>query len=65
MLGKLEDHVPKIINLPLDVAIQDLKKYKREMPFNLYSLSSKQVNYLRRMLSIIEGLEVPERMVSD
>jgi len=65
MLGKLEDHVPKIINLPLGVAIQDLKKYKRETPFNQYSLSSKQVNYLRRMLSIIEGLEVPERMVSD
>ena len=65
MLGKLEDAVPKKIKLPLDVAIQDLKQYKREMPFNLYSLSSKQVNYLRRMLSIIEGMEVPERMVSD
>ena len=65
MLGKLEDHVPKIINLPLDIAVQDLKKYKNEMPFNLYSLSSKQVNYLRRMLSIIEGMEVPERMVDE
>jgi len=65
MLGKLEDAVPKKIKLPLDVAIQDLKRYKREMPFNLYSLSSKQVNYLRRMLSIIEGLEVPERMVNE
>ena len=28
MLGKLEDHVPNIIKLPLDVAVQDLKKYK-------------------------------------
>ena len=65
MLGKLEDAVPKKIKLPLDVAIQDLKQYKREMPFNLYSLSSKQVNYLRRMLSIIEGMEVPERMVNE
>ena len=65
MLGKLEDAVPKKIKLPLDVAIQDLKRYKREMPFNLYSLSSKQVNYLRRMLSIIEGMEVPERMVNE
>tara|TARA_R100001244_G_C5086944_1_gene115426 strand:- start:288 stop:521 length:234 start_codon:yes stop_codon:yes gene_type:complete len=65
MLGKLEDTVPQRIKLPLDVAIQDLKRYKREMPFNLYSLSSKQVNYLRRMLSIIEGLEVPERMVNE
>jgi|TARA_R100000687_G_scaffold17856_1_gene14466 hypothetical protein len=65
MLGKLEDHVPNIIKLPLDMAVQDLKKYKKEMPFNLYSLSSKQVNYLRRMLSIIEGMEVPERMVDE
>jgi len=65
MLGKLEDHVPNIIKLPLDMAVQDLKKYKKEMPFNLYSLSSKQVNYLRRMLSIIEGMEVPERMVGE
>ena len=65
MLGKLEGQVPNIIKFPLDVAVQDLKKYKREMPFNLYSLSSKQVNYLRRMLSIIEGMEVPERMVGE
>ena len=65
MLGKLEDHVPNIIKLPLDVAVQDLKKYKKEMPSNLYSLSSRQVNYLRRMLSIIEGMEVPERMVDE
>jgi hypothetical protein len=65
MLGKLEDVVPNRIKLPLDVAIQDLKKYKSEMPFNLYSLSSKQVNYLRRILSIIEGMEVPERMVNE
>ena len=65
MLGKLEDAVPSRIRLPLDIAIQDLKKYKKEMPFNLYSLSSKQVNYLRRMLSIIEGMEVPERMVNE
>ena len=65
MLGKLEDHVPNIIKLPLDMAVQDLKKYKKEMPFNLYSLSSKQVNYLRRMLSIIEGMEVPERMIDE
>ena len=65
MLGKLEDHVPNIIKLPLAIAVHDLKKYKTEMPFNLYYLSSKQVNYLRRMLSIIEGMEVPERMVGE
>ncbi len=65
MLGKLESHVPNVIKLPLDVAIKDLKKYKKEMPFNLYSLSPKQLNYLRRMLSIIEGMEIPERVISE
>ena len=57
--------MPNIINIPLDVAVKDLKKYKKEMPFNLYDLSSQQVNYLRRILSIIEGMEVPERMVDE
>ncbi len=65
MLGKLENQIPNVIKLPLDVAVQDLKKYKKEMPFNLYSLSSKQVNYLRRMLSIIEGMEIPERVINE
>ena len=65
MLGKLGNHVPNIIKLPRDVAVKDLKKYKKEMPFNLYDLSSQQVNYLRRILSIIEGMEVPERMVDE
>ena len=65
MLGKLETHVPKVIKMPLDIAIQDLKRYKKEMPFNLYVLSSKQVNYLRRILSIIEGMEIPERVISE
>ena len=65
MLGKLGNHVPNIIKLPLDVAVKDLKNYKKEMTFNLYDLSSQQVNYLRRILSIIEGMEVPERMVGE
>ena len=53
------------IELPLDIAISDLKKYKRSLPYNLYSLSSKQVTYLKRMMAIIEGLEVPDRMTED
>ena len=57
--------VPSKIELPLDVAISDLKKYKRSLPYNLYSLSSKQVTYLNRMMAIIEGLEVPDRMTED
>jgi len=57
--------VPSKIELPLDIAIGDLKKYRREIPYNLYSLTSRQVTYLKRILSIIEGLEMPERMISD
>jgi len=57
--------IPSRIELPLDIAVSDLKRYKREMPNNLYSLSSRQVNYLKRMLSIIEGMEAPERMISE
>ena len=57
--------VPSKIELPLDIAISDLKKYKRSLPYNLYSLSSKQVTYLKRMMAIIEGLEVPDWMAED
>ena len=57
--------IPSRIELPLDIAISDLKRYKKEMPSNLYTLSSAQVNYLRRMLSIIEGMESPERMINE
>ena len=60
MLGKLEKSIPSKIELPLDVAISDLKKYKSELPFNLYSLSSRQVSYLRRMIAIINGMKEPE-----
>lgn len=60
MLGKLEKSIPSKIELPLDVAISDLKKYKSELPYNLYSLSSRQVSYLRRMIAIINGMKEPE-----
>ena len=64
--GDWRDHmVPSKIKLPLDTAISDLKRYKKEMPYNLYSLTSSQVNYLKRMFSIIEGMEVPERMIDE
>ena len=58
---RFED-VPTKITLPLDIALSDLKKYKRELPYNLYSLSSRQVKYLKQILAIIEGMEIPERM---
>ena len=58
MLGKLNPG----IKLPLDVAIRDLKKYSQELPNNLYSLSPRQIGYVKRMLLIIKGMSVPERM---
>ena len=58
MLGKLKPG----IKLPLDVAIRDLKKYSQELPNNLYSLSPRQIRYVERMLLIIKGMSVPERM---
>jgi len=58
---RFEDIPTKII-LPLDVALSDLKKYKKELPYNLYNLTSAQVKYLKKMLAIIEGMEIPERM---
>ena len=57
--------IPNKIELPLDIAISDLKKYKKSLPYNLYSLSSRQVNYLKRMMAIIEGMEVPEKMINE
>lgn len=65
MLGKLMNNIPNKIELPLDVAINDLKKYKKDFPFNLYSLTSQQVSSLKRMFAIIEGLEVPEKMTDE
>ena len=65
MLGKLMNNIPNKIKLPLDVAIKDLKKYKRDLPFNLYSLTSQQVNSLKRMFAIIEGMEIPEKMTKE
>ena len=59
------NNIPNKIELPLDVAIKDLKKYKKDFPFNLYSLTSQQVNSLKRMFAIIEGMEVPERMTDE
>ena len=61
MLGKLDPGT----KLPLDIAIRDLKQYSRELPSNLYSLSSRHVRYIERMLSIIKGMDVPEKMTNE
>ena len=57
--------IPNKIELPLDIAVSDLKRYKKDLPFNLYSMTSSQVNKLKRMLAIIEGMEVPEKITDD
>lgn len=61
MLGKLTSKT----ELPLDDSIRKLKEYSKEMPSNLYSLSSRQAKYLERMLSIIAGMDIPERMTDE
>ena len=53
---------PSKIEMPLDEAIKSLKYYKKEMPWNIYKLTSKQAHCLKRILGIIEGLEVPEKI---
>ena len=57
--------IPSKIELPLDIAVSDLNRYKKDLPFNLYSMTSSQVNKLKRMLAIIEGMEVPEKITDD
>tara|TARA_R100000789_G_C2916468_1_gene124944 strand:- start:86 stop:298 length:213 start_codon:yes stop_codon:yes gene_type:complete len=64
-LKTFEASIPSKIELDLDDAIRDLKKYKNEFPYNLYSLSSRHVGYLKRMFAIIEGLRVPERIKTE
>ena len=66
MLGKLRfdfQEPDSIIELPLDESIKLLKYYRKEMPWNLYKLTSKQAHCLKRMLSIIEGMDIPEKMI--
>ena len=58
MLGKLENRV----ELNLDVAIARLKVLKKDLPNNLYNLSSKEELTLREILAIIEGVVQPERI---
>ena len=35
--------VPNKIELPLDIAISDLKRYKKELPFNLYQVDKSPI----------------------
>ena len=65
MFGKLDnmqlEDIPNRIELPLKIAVEDLKRYKSEMPHNLFNLSSRHVSYLKRMFAIIDGMKVNEK----
>tara|TARA_R100000808_G_C2139333_1_gene147276 strand:- start:1479 stop:1691 length:213 start_codon:yes stop_codon:yes gene_type:complete len=54
---------PDKIEVPLDESIKMLKYYKKEMPWNLYNLTSKQAHCLKRILAIIEGMEIPQKFI--
>ena len=56
--------VPEKIKYNLDEGIKYLKNYKNELPSNLYTLTSRDVFHLKRMLAIIEGLEIPEKITT-
>jgi|19_taG_2_1085344.scaffolds.fasta_scaffold04587_4 N-acetylmuramic acid 6-phosphate (MurNAc-6-P) etherase len=60
-------HIPsKITGLKLDEAIRLLKSHKKNLKtINLYNLTSRDMVSLMTILGIIEGMEVPEKMVSD
>lgn len=51
--------IPDKIEKNLDEAIDELKKLKSEIPNNLYNLSSKDEFVIRRILAIIEGMNIP------
>ena len=43
----------------LDESIKELKELSKEIPFHLYDLNTREVNYLKKILDIINKLEVP------
>ena len=49
-----------IDSLNIDEAISRLKELEKELPNNLYVLSSREENFLQEMLAIIRGMTIPE-----
>ena len=45
--------------MELDKSIKELKELRKEIPFHLYDMNTREVNYLKKILNIIEKLEVP------
>ena len=48
--------------MELDKSIRELKDLKREIPTYLHNLNTRDVNYLKKILNIIEKMEVPVKI---
>jgi len=46
----------------LDKSIRELKDLKKEIPPYLHNLNTRDVNYLKKILNIIEKMEVPVKI---
>lgn len=57
-----EFNQPYLDSLELDDSIHLLKKCVNELPSNLYSMSSRHVSFLKKIIKIIDNLPIPERM---
>lgn len=67
VLGKLRLRwdVPGKIEKDLDEAITELKKLKKLIPVSLNNLSTKDEYNLKKVLAIIEGMQIPIRIKAD
>ena len=67
MLGKLRLRcdVPGKIEKDLDDAIAELKKLKKLIPVSLNNLSTKDEFTLKKILAIIEGMQIPLKIEAD
>ena len=67
MLGKLRLRwdVPGKIEKDLDDAIAELKKLKKMIPVSLNNLSTKDEFTLKKILAIIEGMQIPLKIEAD
>ena len=67
MLGKLGKRwdVPGKIEKDLDDAISELKKLKTMIPVSLNNLNETEEYVIKRILAIIEGMQIPLKIEAD
>jgi len=53
------------IEKDLDESISELKKLKQMIPTNLYNLTSRDEFIIKKVLAIIEGMNVPIKIEAD